>query len=574
MDLMKNLFNKGGIILSIWLIYTLFDLFGVRDMLFIHEHGLHERFIVNYIASSAAFLCLIILIKEHLMSGKTKRAVAFIILFLPLVVQLSYFGIYRKFVSAFGFSAFYEDPAMVFDLWINNLNIPKIILAFILALGSLKILKRLPGRFHWAASAISSFIIVVVTSLMVFSWYSTPVFQNSVLAYAGSFLEMAKQKSYTHYKMDKPVIQLEKTDKILPNIIYIIGESTVLSHMSLFGYERNTTPGLVKLEKARKIVTFDNCISIGLMTRLSVPYMLAGLQGIDPKGVFYTYPTIFNYAKARGYATAMITAQDLSWGNLKNILIDKDVDEFENGTNFNPGLSVHKGADDTDVLERGVMPYITKTKSPFLLVLQMDGNHYPFNQHSNKKNKIFLPETEPNCVNAFDNSVVETDLVLTKLIDEMRSKFPDSWIFFSPDHGQSLGGINGFYNDNYSSDVIHNPLIVSPPSAFVSILSENRHAPLSQSDIVPTILDLMDIKPVKPLDGYSILGKIPHDRLRVCSTYMPTFHNTPESVLVFPDLTYYFIDLDRKSVTLKDGKTTVKFDDMDKEYQDVFLRRM
>jgi len=571
---MKNFFNKGGMILSIWMTYTLFDLFGVRDMLFILEHGGHERFIVNYIASSAAFLCLIILIKEHLMAGKTKRAVAFIILFLPLVVQLSYFGIYRKFVSAFGFRAFYEDPAMIFDLWINNLNIPKIILAFILAVGSLKILERLPGRFHWATRAASSFIIVVVTSLMVFSWYSTPVFQNSVLAYAGSFLEMAKQKSYTHYKMDKPVIQPEKTDKVLPNIIYIVGESTVLSHMSVFGYERNTTPGLVKLEKARKIVTFDNCISIGLQTRLSVPYMMVGLQGIDPKGIFYTYPTIFNYAKARGYTTAMITAQDLSWGNLKDILIDKDVDEFQNGTSFNPALSVHKGADDPDVLERGVLPFIKSAKKPFLLVLQMDGNHYPFSEHSAKKNKIFLPETEPNDVNAFDNSVVETDMVLTKLIDEMRAKYPDSWIFFSPDHGQSLGGINGFYNDNYSSDVIHNPLIISPPPAYVSILSANRHAPLSQSDIVPTLLDLMDIKPVKPLDGYSILGKIPSDRLRVCSTYMPTFHNTPESVLVFPDLTYYFVDLDRKSVTLKDGKTTVKFDDLDKKYQDVFLRRM
>lgn len=179
------------------MIYTLFDLFGVRDMLFILEHGLHERFIVNYIASSAAFLCLIILIKEYLMAGKTKRALAFIILFLPLVVQLSYFGIYRKFVSAFGFRAFYDDPAMIFDLWINNINIPKIILAFILALSSLKILERLPGRFHWGTRAVSSFIMIVVTSLMVFSWYSTPVFQNSVLAYAGSFLEMAKQKNPT-----------------------------------------------------------------------------------------------------------------------------------------------------------------------------------------------------------------------------------------------------------------------------------------------------------------------------------------------------------------------------------------
>ena len=565
---------KKFAVIVIWLLFLTFDLFGVRDWAFFLKHMNNERFLVNFISSSLAFLGLIILIKEHLVSGKIKRTLAFLALFLPLAVQLSYFGVYRKFVSAFGFRAFYEGPAMVFDLWLHNINMFKIVLAFLLVFGTIMCLERLKGRFHIITRILSGFILVVVTSLMVFSWYSVPVFQNSVLAYAGSFLEMAKQKSYTHYKMDKPAIHPEKTDKVLPNIIYIIGESTVLSHMSLFGYGRNTTPGLVELKKTKKIVAFDNCVSIGLQTRLSVPYMLTGLQGIDPKGVFYTYPTIFNYAKARGYETAMITAQDLSWGNLKDILIDKDVDEFQNGTNFNPALSVHKGADDPDVLERGVLPYITSAKKPFLLVLQMDGNHYPFSEHSNKKNKIFLPETDPNCVNAFDNSVVETDIVLTKLINEMRYRYPDSWIFFSPDHGQSLGGVNGFYNDNFSSDVIHNPLIISPPAAYVSTLSSNRHAPLSQSDIVPTLLEIMHLKPVKPLDGYSLLGKIPELRLRVCSTYMPTFHNTPESVLVFPDFSYYYVDLARKSVILKDGKTMVKFDNLEKKYQNVFLRRM
>jgi arylsulfatase A-like enzyme len=156
----------------------------------------------------------------------------------------------------------------------------------------------------------------------------------------------------------------------------------------------------------------------------------------------------------------------------------------------------------------------------------------------------------------------------------MRKNHPDSWVFFSPDHGQSLGGVNGFYNDNFSSDVIHNPLVVSPPAAAREALLKNRHSPLSQADIVPTILDIMGITPVKPLDGFSLTGKIPKDRLRVCSTYMPTFHNAPEAVLVFPDLTYFLMDLQRKSVTLADGKTMMKFDDLEKRYRDVFTKRM
>ena len=561
-------------ILIIWTVFTGFDLFVVRDAVFLFDNMKSQRFLVNYLASSLAFLGLILVIRDHLSQGMKKKMAAFLILFLPVAIQLSYFSVYRKFVSSFGFRAFYEDPAMVFDLWMENFPAVKIVFAVFLVSVSVWLLGKIRGKSHPVLMFLSPFIIVVVPGLMMFSGYSVPLFQNSVLAYSGSLLEMAKQKTYAEFKINKPPVHPPETEKNLPDLIYVIGESTVLSHMSVFGYPRKTTPGLERLEKEHKIMTFPNCVSIGLQTRLSVPYMMTGLQGIDPNGYFYTCPTIFNYAKARGYTTALITAQDFAWGRLTDILLDKDVDEFQNGTAFDANLSVHKGADDLMVLEKGVLPWMAKAKRPRLLVVQMDGNHYPFNEHSRPEHKVFLPETEPNCINAFDNSVLVTDRFLTRLIEKIRKENPDAWVFFSPDHGQNLGGKNGFFNDRFSESVIHNPLIVSGPEGGLNALGRNRNAPLSQADIVPTLLDLMDLKPVKPMDGLSLFGPIPENRLRVCSTYMPTFHNVPESVLIFPDLSYFLVDLDRKSVLLKDGKTQIRFDDMDRAYQEVFLKRM
>lgn len=561
-------------LIMIWIIHILFDLFIVRDPGFLFEHLTSERFLVNYIASTLGFLGLLLLIWHYLSANGKKRTAAFVLLFLPIMVQLSYYGVYRRFVNAFGFKAFYEEPTMVFDLWIKNLNLPKILAAAALVFMTCLIMAGIKGAFHRFTVAVSWFVVVAVSILMGLSWYSVPVFQNSVLAYSGSILALAKEKTYTQYKIDKPQVRVTSKNKQLPDIVYIIGESTVLPHMSLFGYERDTTPGLVRLRRENKIVAFDNCISIGLQTRLSVPYMMAGLQGIDPKGYFYTCPTVFNYAKALGYTTAMITAQDFSWGNLKDILIDKDVDVFENGTHFKPDLSVHKGADDPDVLEKGVLPLLKDAKQPFFIVFQMDGSHYPFSEHSRKEDKVFLPETEPNCINAFDNSVRLTDRVVTRLIETVRADHPDAWVFFSPDHGQNLGGAYGFFNDNFSQSVIHNPLIVSAPLKYRHALQARVHAPLSQSDIVATILDLMGVEPVKPIDGLSILRPVPKDRLRVCSTYMPTFHNVPESVLVLPDLSYYYIDHARKSVILPDGKTMVNYYTLPARYRNVFDRRM
>jgi glucan phosphoethanolaminetransferase (alkaline phosphatase superfamily) len=569
-----NIPKRTRILLLVWGLFTIFDLFIVRDGAWVRENVFSERFIVNYAASSLAFFALLVLMASHLIRGRKKTILAFFILFLPLLVQISYFSVYRKFVSSFGFRAFFEDPGMIFSLWLANVPFRWIILAFVLVVFSIVLLKRVGQGFHRVTQAVSGFFILTVTALMVFSWYSVPVFQNSVMAYAGSYLELAKQKSYEQFLLNRPAISAPATEKKRPNIIFIIGESTVMSNMSLFGYTRDTTPGLKRLEQEGEIAPFDNCISIGLQTRLSVPYMMAGLMGIDPKGYIYTCPTVLNYAKARGYHTAFFTAQDLYWGRMKEILIDKDVDEFLNGTYFNPQASVHKGANDLDLLDKGIMPFLERTKTPYFLTIQMDGSHYPFSEHCEAQYKKFFPEDDPNGVNAFDNTVIYTDIFLTRLIDHVRRTDPSAWIFFSPDHGQNLGGKNGFFNDNFSSRVIHNPLIVSAPEDKMPLLRQKRKAPLSQADIVPTILDLMDLEPVKSLDGYSLLGLIPEDRLRVCSTYMPTFHNVPESVLVFNDLSYYYIDQARGSVLLSDGKTMIPFADLKPRYKKIFTRRM
>jgi glucan phosphoethanolaminetransferase (alkaline phosphatase superfamily) len=558
----------------VWIALSLFDLFLIRDTAWVMAHGAGERFIVNYTASALGFLGLLVLISTHLLRGKARTGLAVLILFLPMMIQLSYFSVYHKFVSSFGFKAFFEDPGLVFSLWIDTLPLFQVLLSFAVVLLAVIILKRTIQGFHIVAQGLSGFTIVAVTALTALSWYSVPVFQNSVMAYAGSYVEMVKQKSYEQFKLKRPEVTVEPTDRPLPDIILIIGESTVLTHMGLFGYERDTTPGLNRLAREGRIAAFDNCISIGLQTRLSVPYMMTGLQGIDPKGYIYTCPTVLNYAKARGYHTAFFTAQDLYWGRMKEFLIDDSVDEFVNGTHFNPQASVHKGADDLDLLDNGVLPFLDRTTSPFFLVVQMDGSHYPFAEHCEPEYKRFLPEGEPNSVNAFDNTVAYTDIVLSRLIDRVRDTNPKAWIFFSPDHGQNLGGANGFFNDFFSSDVIHNPLIVSAPEEAMPLLQAKRHAPLSQADIVPTILDLMGLSPLNDIDGLSLLDAIPENRLRVCSTYMPTFHNVPESVLVFNDLSYYYIDHARGSVLLDDGKTVMPFEDLDPEYKALFSRRM
>jgi glucan phosphoethanolaminetransferase (alkaline phosphatase superfamily) len=142
------------------------------------------------------------------------------------------------------------------------------------------------------------------------------------------------------FKHEKPnIAPSRKPLDHLPNIVYIVGESLNFSQMSIYGYARNTTPQLSQLERDKKLIKYNNALSIGTNTRLSVPYMLVGMEGIDPKGRFYQTPSVFNYAKARGYTTAFISAQDTQWGHIKDLFVDEGVDYFWHGVTMNKDAS-------------------------------------------------------------------------------------------------------------------------------------------------------------------------------------------------------------------------------------------
>lgn len=164
-------------------------------------------------------------------------------------------------------------------------------------------------------------------------------FQHSAMAFYSTLLQITKAQAL-EFKYDKDsVVKSQPPTHDLPNIIYIIGESLTLSHMGVYGYVRDITPKLQQLKQDKQLLAYDNALSIGTHTRLSVPYMLVGMEGIDPSGKFYQTPSIFNDAKARGYSTAFISAQDTSWGHIKELFIDNDVDYFLDGVSMNKNTS-------------------------------------------------------------------------------------------------------------------------------------------------------------------------------------------------------------------------------------------
>ena len=507
------------------------------------------RFLANYLLSAIALLGLL-----YMLAFIRKKAVFWIfyslLIVLPMLLQGNYFIVYKNFISPSDFAIFAESPRMVLGVGAANLNWFFLLAGTSLILVAGFVLQNYKPRKKWIMLPVGA-IFIGISIFLTLSWYSVDFFQHSTVAFYDNLTQeilSGKEHSLVAHRLKlSPVRKLKNP----PNLVFVIGESQVLSHMSLYGYHRQTTPLLDSLYKAHRIIPFQKAVSIGNKTRLSVPYMLSGLQGPDPKGAFFEYPSIFDYAKAAGYHTLFLSAQDLHWGKLNTLFNDGSIDLLEDGNYFSSHVTVLKGVDDLVMLPH-VFHFLKKYGSPFLLVVQMDGSHYPYSEHSPDSLKRFLPEKNPNGVNAFDNTLVVTDIYLARLYAFLAKNFPHTFMFFTPDHGQNFGGLNGHFNDNFTRDIFHNALIAFPPvgdSTAYNLMMKKKDRLVSQSDIFSTMLSLMKIRPQYVVDGISLLDTNKRRRVVTSSEYMPTFHNNPLAVVVDSAMQTRLIDFSRMSVT-------------------------
>lgn len=554
------------------------DLLVVRDFSFLRDNIWSGRFFVNFLLSSLGLASLLYLIRIGFVRGWLRLVFFVLFVCVPLFLQVNYFAVYREFIGPFGFSFFIRNPQLTLTYFNEHVIVSRSLIAvgfilfvyFLLNLSS----QFAPGiRSSRRRTVLASLCVAFyagVVSVCTFAWYGVHEFQHSSMAFASSFVEFASRKSGV-FQVKKPKLAKRASTANLPSIVWIVGESAVRNQMSLYGYQRDTTPYLRRLKERGELVAFENAISVGNKTMLSVPYMLFGLEGPDKGGRIYRSSSIFDYAKSTGYTTALISAQEMRWYNLDKLLVDENVDVYKAGPRFNPEVTISKGADDETVIDVGILPFLRSATEPFILVYQMDGSHYPYSTHSPLKFKRFLPEGETNSLNAYDNTLVYTDYVLSKLIAEVRKSHPNTWIFYTSDHGQNLGDKK--YNSDYSLDVIHNPLFVLPPVSSNEIvkLKANIAAPVSQADVFSTALELMDLSCNNRCDGVSLLGNISASRVRTSSTFMPTFESDPTAVLVTPDLKTIAIDFVRGTASF-DKDNVVDIDELEPELKMKLLR--
>lgn len=224
-------------------------------------------------------------------------------------------------------------------------------------------------------------------------------------------------------------------------LVLVVGETARAANWGLNGYPRQTTPGLA----ARGVINFTDVTSCGTNTEVSVPCMFApvGRRDYDEARIRRSESLLHVLARA---------GVDVQW--IDNQTGCKGVCEGLPTTTvaeLNPPGMCEGGRCLDEGLLAGLDERLTSLHGRQVLVLHMLGNHGP--SYFRRYPEAFA-QFQPECredelqrcsreaiVNAYDNALLYTDHVLSRLIDTLAAHAGrvDSAMLYVSDHGESLG---------------------------------------------------------------------------------------------------------------------------------------
>ena len=315
-------------------------------------------------------------------------------------------------------------------------------------------------------------------------------------------------------------------DASAPNLIVVIGESVALSRMDLYGYERQTTPRLAALRKARPAdwVQMDKAVSNATATKVALPAMLTGLFPSRPPVEQHTFPLLWHYAHAAGYQTALISAQSYAWNNLEGFFVDDALDHVFTLERSDAEIVNSEGMDDRRMMAE-TLATIDRfaARGPFVVALQFNCTHYP---------GYSPPDWQPWPDASYDNAVAYMDHLLGRLFDHLATQglAENTIVLFAADHGEDLDSVHKLHRtDSYYQTAIAVPFFAVVPERHRQRLGggwdqlrQNAQVRVALTDLVPTALDLLGLSAdstiaawQERLDGRSLLRPLDPERLIV-----------------------------------------------------------
>jgi glucan phosphoethanolaminetransferase (alkaline phosphatase superfamily) len=280
------------------------------------------------------------------------------------------------------------------------------------------------------------------------------------------------------------------------NVILIVVDALRADHMGVYGYRRDTTPNLTRLENAgmlRKAASVHAACASSFCGLLSISTSRF-LHQLSERAI--TLPEVL---KRHGYRIHMV----LSGNHALFYGLRKAYGEVDSYFDANERRSLEYMNDDRLVLER-LAGFPSWDGEPVMIQLHLMSAHpmgsrdralamyAPAANYAVLVNRKSGPGGEPGeqAINYYDNGVLQADAVIAGILEALGRKgyLKNTVVAITADHGEALGEHGLFQHANsVREEVLRIPFVLlsygyRPTDAI------DGHAHASQVDIAPTLL--------------------------------------------------------------------------------------
>ena len=424
---------------------------------------------------------------------------------------------------------------------------PNAVLALFTFLSSLALLQTIRGLHDWAVLILAAGIASQVGPAL--GRYLRPVLTASVrLTPVLALITLGLFANLTGGDRLRQFAALEGTDPADgPNVLLVILDTVRAKSLSLYGYERATTPSLQRF--GRTGVVFERAFSTSPWTLPSHATMFTGqlphrlstawLSPLDD-----THPTLAEFLSARGYETAGFVA-NFAYCTAEHGLArgfqhyeDRRVNVAETIASASLGrwaMSVLRVAErwgthdnlrtkSADQLNRDFLDWLDRRRDgrPFFAFLNYFDAHDPylspspfmrrFSEDRNPKARLVHSELDAltesdieELTDAYDGAIAYLDDRIGSLLEtlEQRGMLDNTIVVITSDHGEQLGEHNiMFHSNSLYLPTLHVPLIVSAPTRVPA--GRRVTTDVSLRDLAATIVDLTGLAAESPFPGRTL----------------------------------------------------------------------
>ncbi|MBP5586634.1 MAG: phosphoethanolamine transferase [Lentisphaeria bacterium] len=296
--------------------------------------------------------------------------------------------------------------------------------------------KPLPNR-KLSATFAGFCVLPIAWIYIYYSWIGPdPVLRGSAAWFAllpNEVADSGRKMDILHECIVYPQIPQDLTcDGLADAAVIVIGESAVRSHLSLYGYNRDTTPELEKNKD--ELVVFRNVISAMPVTNYSLYYMLTFKTLHDQ---LHPRATIMSVLDRAGYRINAYSTQENFGENSVSALFVPWQPKY------------HENEFDGCLIDDVREALAKRGDAPMLIILHIMGSHityrnrYPeeFNHFTEQIPEVPGQEINPlflENINTYDNSIRYTDHVLGRIIEELKTAGGRNMLFYFSDHGENV----------------------------------------------------------------------------------------------------------------------------------------